>query len=559
MITECIIKLSPKDRDTKSTWYEKISAALSIAVDEISDVQILRRSLDARSSAPFYQTLFKVYTKPDIAPAMSFDLAVATVAATPILSNTHQPRRKVVVIGTGPAGLFAALELVKNGYTPIVLEQGKKVEQRKKDIITLQRDGVLNENSNYCFGEGGAGTFSDGKLYTRSNKRGSIEKVLQTFVYFGASPAILYDAHPHIGSDKLPAIISSMRSFLINAGCEFHFETKIVDFIIRDRRCVSVIASDGREFYCDDVILATGHSCNDIYKWFAMHDFALEQKPFALGVRVEHPQQIISRLQYGRAYETFSASLPPAEYRFAEQVAGRGVFSFCMCPGGVLVPSMTERDTLVLNGMSASARSSQWANAGMVVTVLPLDYGSTDVCAGLLFREKLERKFFDAGIVAKTNGASSIAANAGVAANTNVAANTKGFSSPAQRITDFIDGKRSADLPRSSYPLGIYESELRALLPPFITQSLQQAFKQIDKKRKGFITEEAIITGLESRTSSPVRILRSNDTFSHVEIVNLYPCGEGAGYAGGITSSAIDGINAATALINVADKTNKSC
>jgi uncharacterized FAD-dependent dehydrogenase len=582
-------------------------------------------------------------------------------------------QRKIVIVGTGPAGLFAAFELVKNGYMPIILEQGKKVEQRKKDIVALQRDGVLNESSNYCFGEGGAGTFSDGKLYTRSNKRGSIEKVLQTFVYFGASPEILYDSHPHIGSDKLPVIIAAMRSYLTNAGCEFYFETKVVDFVVRGGRCVAVVAADGKEFYCDDVILASGHSSSDIYRWFAKRSYALEQKSFALGVRVEHPQDMISHLQYGCAFvesshaiaetsrmpvnfsraaakssyalppaallhslaeplqvpspaatppafaRTPRSLLPPAEYRFAEQVDGRGVFSFCMCPGGVLVPSMTQQNTLVLNGMSSSARSSRWANAGMVVTVSPSDYGSADVCAGLLFREELERKFFETGSIE----------------------NSCGFSSPAQRITDFVSGKRSAnfpssadvyaglpfreelerkffeagsienscgfsnpdlsrgldlpynvcrrgsngvhgsgkhsacpnlslscnanhrgmnsafgngesntDLPRSSYPLGIYESDFRALLPPFIIQSLQQAFKQIDKKRKGFITEEAIVTGLESRTSSPVRILRNNDTFSHIEIVNLYPCGEGAGYAGGITSSAIDGINTVNALIN---------
>jgi uncharacterized FAD-dependent dehydrogenase len=521
-----------------------------MAVGEISDIRILRQSLDARSLTPFYQTLFKIYTKPDSAPEFTFMPAVSKMqsivskaqSAAPVAQSTseiqsvipatqstppiHPPRKKIVIIGTGPAGLFAALELVKNGYTPIILEQGKKVEQRKKDIVTLQRYGILNENSNYCFGEGGAGTFSDGKLYTRSNKRGSIEKILQTLVHFGAPPTILYDAHPHIGSDKLPAVIMAIRLFLTNAGCEFYFETKAVDFIVRGGRCSSVITADGREFYCDNVILATGHSSNDIYKWFAAHGFALEQKPFALGVRVEHPQHIISRLQYGRAYNSASAgySLPPAEYRFAEQVADRGVFSFCMCPGGVLVPSMTERGTLVLNGMSASARSSQWANAGMVVTVSPSDYGSSDVCAGLFFRENLERRFF-------------------------ITANTGSFKSPAQRITDFIDGRCSTDLPRSSYPLGIYEYEFRTLLPPFILQSLQQAFKQINKKRQGFITEEAIITGLESRTSSPVRILRNIDTFSHTEIVNLYPCGEGAGYAGGITSSAIDGINAVKSLI----------
>ncbi|MDR0619400.1 MAG: NAD(P)/FAD-dependent oxidoreductase [Bacteroidales bacterium] len=533
MTTECSIRLFPQEKDNSEVWRKKISAELGIATNEISDIRILRQSLDARSSKPFYQTLFKIYTKPDSAPT-------PTIQAT---TTIHPHPQKVIIIGAGPAGLFAALELVKNGYTPIILEQGKKVEQRKKDIVALQRYGILNENSNYCFGEGGAGTFSDGKLYTRSNKRGSIEKILQTLVYFGASPTILYDAHPHIGSDKLPAIITAIRSFLINAGAEFYFETKVVDFVVRGGQCTSVITAEGREFFCDNVILATGHSSNDIYKWFAARGYALEQKPFALGVRVEHPQHIISRLQYGHACNA-EYSLPPAEYRFAEQVADRGVFSFCMCPGGVLVPSMTEQGTLVLNGMSASARSSQWANAGMVVTVSPSDYGSSDVLAGLLFREKLERKFFTAA-----NINANFITKSDTASNTDIAANTGCFGSPAQRITDFISGRRSAGLPRSSYPLGIYEHEFNTLLPTFILQSLQQAFKQIDKKRKGFITEDAIVTGLESRTSSPVRILRNRDTFSHTEIVNLYPCGEGAGYAGGITSSAIDGINAVKSLI----------
>ncbi|MDR1974698.1 MAG: FAD-binding protein [Bacteroidales bacterium] len=518
MITEIEIKLLPDQKDDEFIWREKIAKALKISSGKISGVKILRQSLDARSRTPFYQTLFSVYTFPDTVPEQSFE----PVAGAPRLARP-------IVTGTGPAGLFAAITLVENGYSPIILEQGKKVDERKKDIVLLQRDGVLNPLSNYCFGEGGAGCFSDGKLYTRSNKRGSIEKVLQTFIYFGASPSILYEAHPHIGSDKLPAIITAMRKWLESKGCEFYFDSRVVDFVIRDERCVSVVTASGQQFDCDNIILATGHSSNNIYNWFYEHGYALEAKPFALGVRVEHPQELINRLQYGS-----NDNLPPAEYKFAEQVGQRGVFSFCMCPGGVLVPSMTEQETLVLNGMSASARSSRWANSGMVVTVSPADYYEGKVIDGLVFRSELEKKFFMAATPSVT---------------TSSATTPAAFRSPAQRITDFLQNDKSKNLPRSSYSLGLYESNLNTLLPSFVSKALQQAFKQIDKKRKGFITSDAIITGLESRTSSPVRIMRNSDTFSHPNIVNLYPCGEGAGYAGGITSSAMDGINSAMYLI----------
>jgi uncharacterized FAD-dependent dehydrogenase len=509
MVTDITISLTPKEKDDSNVWRKKIVATLKDmkSLDlEISSIKIIRQSLDARSRNPFYQTIFRVYTKPHIAPS-----------PVPVISTGKRSHslKNIVIIGAGPAGLFAAITLVENGYTPIILEQGKKVEERKKDIVLLQRNGILNPLSNYCFGEGGAGCFSDGKLYTRSNKRGDIEKILRTFVFFGASDKILYEAHPHIGSDKLPAIIASMRKWLEQNGCIFHFNTEVIDFVVKDGLCREVITHT-QTFPCDKVILATGHSSNKIYKWFYSKGYTLEQKPFALGVRVEHPQELINRLQYGQ--HTNLSELPPAEYRFAEQIGERGVFSFCMCPGGVLVPSMTEQQTLVLNGMSASARSSAWANSGMVATISPSDYGNIDAIAGLLYRDNLERKFFEAS--GKDN-----------------------FQSPAQRITDFLQNRKSQTLPRSSYPLGIYESELNKLLPVAVTNALQEGFRKIDRKRKGYITNEAIITGIESRTSSPVRILRNNGTLSHPQITNLYPCGEGAGYAGGITSSAIDGVN----------------
>ncbi len=511
MITEITISLNPKEKDDCNIWRKKIASALSIQEKEISAIKILRQSLDARSRNPFYQTFFRVYIKPDVEPFVA-----------PVISagkrNDHL--KNILIVGAGPAGLFSAITLVEQGYKPIILEQGKKVEERKKDIVILQRDGILNPLSNYCFGEGGAGCFSDGKLYTRSNKRGDIEKILRTFVFFGASDKILYEAHPHIGSDKLPAIIAAMRKWLEENGCVFHFNTEVIDFIVKDGSCREVITNN-KIFPCDKVILATGHSSNKIYNRFYSKGYTLEQKPFALGVRVEHPQELISRLQYGQHANL--SELPPAEYRFAEQIGERGVFSFCMCPGGVLVPSMTEQQSLVLNGMSASARSSVWANSGMVVTVSPADYGNKDAIAGLQYRDNLERKFYELG-------------------------NTASFQSPAQRITDFLQNRKSQTLPRSSYPLGIYEGELNKLLPAVIANTLQEGFRKIDKKRKGYITSEAIITGIESRTSSPVRILRNNDTLSHPQIINLYPCGEGAGYAGGITSSAIDGVNVATVI-----------
>ena len=432
----------------------------------------------------------------------------------------------VAVVGAGPAGMFAALKLLTLGLKPVIFERGKDVHARKADMAKLSREGILNPDSNYCFGEGGAGAFSDGKLYTRSSKRGDNREVLHQLVRFGASPDILIDAHPHIGTDRLPIIVENIRHCIEEHGGEYHFNSRVTDIdVCADGAIVRTAAGD--ELKVKAVILATGHSACDIYELFQSKGWELQAKGFALGVRVEHPQSLINDARY---HGQFAPGMPAAEYSFVEQVDGRGVFSFCMCPGGVLVPSSTEAETVVLNGMSNSARNSRWANAGVVVSVEPEDvpeeYASYGPFASMNFQRDVERNMYKA---AQRSSA------------------VHPFAAPAQRMVDFCHGKESDSLPGTSYHPGAVAAPLHEVLPPMVASRLRKAFPLIGKKIKGYYTNDALLLGVESRTSSPVRIPRDNETLQCISAPRVFPCGEGAGYSGGIVSSAIDGIRCAVA------------
>lgn len=450
----------------------------------------------------------------------------------------------VIIVGSGPAGMFAALKLLTLGRKPVVLERGKSVRDRKFDTARLNREGRLDPESNYCFGEGGAGAFSDGKLYTRSSKRGDIREVLYQFVHFGANPQILVDAHPHIGTDRLPKVVENIRECVLAHGGEFHFGTRVTDLKRKADGTLEVKALDSEnptkagkprtvKYSAKKVILATGHSARDIYDLFRSKEWALEPKGFAMGVRVEHPQSLINDSRY---HGQWRPGMPAAEYSFVEQIEERGVFSFCMCPGGVLVPSATESGTLVMNGMSNSARSGKFANAGVVVQIdpedVPEEYAKEGACAGLVFQHDLEKKMYEyARAHAKGESSNSMTA-------------------PAQRMIDFCNGVISHDLPDTSYKPGVVSAPLHDLLPAFITTRLQQAFPEVARHSiRGYFTNDALLLGIESRTSSPVRIPRNPQTFESDAVPGLLPCGEGAGYSGGIVSSAIDGINCAVAAV----------
>ena len=423
----------------------------------------------------------------------------------------------VIVVGAGPAGMFAALKLLTLGLRPVILERGKNVHERKFDMAKLSRDGIVDPDSNYCYGEGGAGAFSDGKLYTRSSKRGDLREVLHQLVKFGASKDILIDAHPHIGSDKLPVVVENIRNFIVEHGGEYHFNSKVTS--IQDQ---VVKTADGKEYRASRIILATGHSARDVYEMLAGMGGALEAKGFAMGVRVEHPQEKINWCQY---HGQWKPGVPAAEYSFVEQVDGRGVFSFCMCPGGILVPSSTEEQTVVLNGMSNSGRSGKFANAGVVVQIEPEDVPGEGPFKLMDFQHAVERKMYDA--------AQALGAENPMAA-------------PAQRMEDFCLGKVSKTMPPTSYHPGVVSAPLHELLPPHVAQRLQKAFPRV--KMRNYYTNAALLLGVESRTSSPVRIPRDPETLEYVSLPGIFPCGEGAGYAGGIVSSALDGINVAEAV-----------
>ena len=464
----------------------------------------------------------------------------------PVFQNVHNAERQVVIIGAGPAGLFAALTLIEHGIKPIIYERGKEVSERKKDIALLNRNEGLNPESNYCFGEGGAGTFSDGKLFSRSKKRGNMQRVMELFHFFGAPDTVLYEAHAHIGSDKLPTIIKNMRECILSHGGEIHFETKVESLKEVESRKSKV------ERHATPIILAIGHSAHDTYRMLAAEGVKLETKGFAMGVRAEHPQALINKLMYhltkphltspqGRntplegEKEGVIKYLGNASYSLVTQVDGRGVYSFCMCPGGHIVPAGSTADTCVVNGMSASHRNSPYANSGMVVQINPEDIPGDDPLRGLEYQEALEREAFKQG-----------------QAPLNPPVEGGRYTAPAQRLRDFVEGKSSKDLPKCSYLPGIVPSRLDQWLPAEIGQRLQQGFRDFDKKYPGFLTNDAVILGVESRSSSAVRIPRDPETLQSVSTPGLYPCGEGAGYAGGITSSALDGINAALKIADLA-------
>ena len=429
----------------------------------------------------------------------------------PVFQDVHQAKQSVIIIGCGPAGLFAALTLLEHGIKPIIYERGKEVSERKRDIALLNRNEGLNPESNYCFGEGGAGTFSDGKLFSRSKKRGNMQRVMELFHYFGANDTVLYEAHAHIGSDKLPGIIKNMRECILAHGGEIHFESRVDSLSV---------------FGDTPIILAIGHSAHDTYRMLAAEGVAMETKGFAMGVRIEHPQSLINKLMFHQPDDKLIDLIGNASYSLVTQVDGRGVYSFCMCPGGHIVPAGSSADGCVVNGMSASHRNSPYANSGMVVQILPEDIPGNDPLRGLEYQEELERLAFEQAAISGKKSAA-----------------------PAQRMRDFVEGKPSKSLPECSYLPGMVNSRLDQWLPKHIGKRLQQGFRDFDKKYPGFLTNEAVILGVESRSSSAVRIVRDPETMESVSTRNLYPCGEGAGYAGGITSSALDGINAATSII----------
>lgn len=487
---------------------------------------IVHRSIDARGDVTMRYRV-EAYKKDE--PYEEYKL--------PEYQDVHNAE-PVIVVGSGPAGMFAALKLLTLGLKPVVLERGKDVSGRKPDIAKLSRTGVVNPDSNYCYGEGGAGTFSDGKLFTRSSKRGDNREVLYQFVNFGADPSIIVDAHPHIGTDKLPRLVSNIRECIIEHGGEYHFQNRVSDIERAEDGVITVTAIDEKNdnktltYKAKAVILATGHSARDVYGMLQGKGCELQAKGFAMGVRVEHPQALINKIRYRGQWEP---GFPAAEYSFVEQVDDRGVFSFCMCPGGILVPSSTEDGYTVLNGMSNSARNSKWANAGVVVSIepddVPEEYKKDGVFSLLNFQHDVEKKMFD------------YAAEHAEADENGV---VNKLCAPAQRMVDFCEEQMSEDLPETSYRPGVVSAPLYELLPECVSSRLQKVFPLINNKMRGYYTEDALLLGVESRTSSPVRIVRGDD-FQCPQVPGLFPCGEGAGYSGGIVSSAIDGINCAVA------------
>lgn len=516
MPKQVTIRISPQDFSRENVFKKQLAQFLKVKPAQINAYQILRHSLDARSRNIVLQIQVNVFVGEPFEDAFAFDAPLQNV-------SNAQP---VLIAGAGPAGLFAALRLIEMGLKPIIIERGKDVRERRRDLAAMNKEGIVNPESNYCFGEGGAGTYSDGKLYTRSTKRGNVLKSLQWFHHFGATERILQEAHPHIGTNKLPGIIAKMREAIIQCGGEVHFNSKLTDVIIDGNQLKGIRINDEFNLNAEALILATGHSARDIFYLLHHKNIQIENKPFALGVRIEHPQSLIDSIQYHCSpLEHRDELLPAASYSLVSQESGRGVFSFCMCPGGIIAPASTEEGELVVNGWSPSKRDGVFANSGMVVTVDEKDfagYGFTGPLAGMEFQKMVEQKAWQAG------GGKLVA--------------------PAQRMTDFVKGVVSQSLPDCSYLPGTNSAQLNSILPIEVYASMRKGFQSFGQKMKGYYTEEAIVLATESRTSSPVRIPRNNDDLQHVQINGLFPCGEGAGYAGGIISAAMDGEKVASAV-----------
>jgi len=515
MIKTISIYLSPADAADEQIVKEHIAGECGVSISRMTGYIIQKRSIDARQRQPRILLSIEVFIDEKVVPVPSFDPELQNVSGKP----------HVVIVGAGPAGLFAALKLITLGYKPIILERGKDVRSRRRDLAAMNKEGIVNPESNYCFGEGGAGTYSDGKLYTRSTKRGNVLRILQLFHHFGATEDVLYEAHPHIGTNKLPQIITAMREQIVACGGEVLFEKKLTGILLDGDRLSGIKTADGDTINCKAVILATGHSARDIFCMLHEQGIAIESKPFALGVRIEHPQLLIDQVQY--RCNVRDQFLPPASYSLVAQEYGRGVFSFCMCPGGIIAPAATAPGEIVVNGWSPSKRNNLYANSGTVVAVDERDFAAfkfTGPLAAMHYQQMVEQKAFEVG------GGKLVA--------------------PAQRMVDFVNNKQSGTLPGCSYLPGIHSAAIKDVLPTAVNEALRKAMVDFGKKMKGYYTNEAVLVATESRTSSPVRIPRDKETLQHTQIKGLYPCAEGAGYAGGIVSAAIDGERCASAVVD---------